>query len=518
MKSPSKLCHIITTSAVLAYGIAFSAGASDAVATMSVTAKAEEKLPEAKVWTSKHQISLAGKALSYTASAGTMLIKNDKDEPVSLFGYTAYVRDGKDDEQRLRPIVFAYNGGPGSSSAWLHMGIMGPKRSVIKDLEANTRGPFLTVENEYTILDQADIVMIDPVGTGYSRPIGKGEGKEFWGVDQDIKSVSDFIVKYVSQNKRWSSPKFILGESYGGMRTAGVAYELLSKKNLALNGIILVSPYLDYNAGATESQIDTVYVNFLSTYAATAWYHHALAERPAELQPFLREVEAFARDVYAPLLFKGKRASADERQQVLRGLARYTGISAQYWERANLRIDEGHFVQELKRATGRVVARIDSRYVGEILSPLAESMKHDAYVSAIAPALVASFNDYYRRELKVEAEREYVFSGDVGKDWDYRHTQPDIGDKVIQPNTGVDLAWTMKLNPKMKVLIATGYYDLACPYGTVEYVLDHLDLTPELRNNIAVDYYEAGHMMYVHPASMIKFKRALAGFVEGNSK
>ncbi|MYM37922.1 S10 family peptidase [Duganella qianjiadongensis] len=518
MKSSIKLLQFITTAALLASGTLHPASAGDAATTPSPASKAEDKLPEAKVWTSKHQISLAGKTFSYTASAGTMLMKNDKDEPIALFGYTAYVRDGKDDEQRLRPIVFAYNGGPGSSSAWLHMGIMGPKRTVVQDLEANTRGPFLTVDNEYTILDQADIVMIDPVGTGYSRPVGKGEGKEFWGVDQDIKSVADFIVKYVSQNKRWSSPKFVLGESYGGMRTAGVAYELLSKKNLALNGIILVSPFLDYSAGASESQLDTVYVNFLSTYAATAWYHHALAYRPAELQPFLREVEAFARDVYAPVLFKGRRASAEERQQVLRGLARYTGISEQYWERANLRIDEGHFVQELKRTTGRVVARIDSRYQGEILSPLAESMKHDAYVSAIAPAFVASFNDYYRRELKVDAEREYAFSGDVGKDWDFRHAQPDVGDRVTQPNTSVDLAWSMKLNPKMKVLIATGYYDLACPYGTVEYVLDHLDLTPELRNNIGVDYYEAGHMMYVHPASMIKFKRALAGFVDANSR
>lgn len=518
MTSSIRLLQFIASAAFLACNTTGSAWAGDNAPALPSATKIEEKIPEAKVWTSKHQISLDGKTISYTAHAGTMLMKNDKDEAIALFGYTAYVRDVRDDEQRVRPILFAYNGGPGSSSAWLHMGIMGPKRTVVKDLEANTRGPFLTVENQYTILDQADIVMIDPVGTGFSRPVGKGEGKQFWGVDQDIKSVSDFIVKYVSQNKRWSSPKFILGESYGGMRTAGLAYELLSKKNLALNGIILVSPYLDYGSGATESQLDTAYVNFLSTYAATAWYHHALAERPAELQPFLREVEAFARDVYAPVLFKGARASAEERQRALLGLARYTGISAQYWERANLRLDEGRFVQELKRATGRVVARIDSRYQGEILSPLAESMKHDAYFSAIAPAFVASFNDYYRRELKVDAEREYAFSGDVGRDWDARHAQPDVGDKVTQPNTSVDLAWSMKLNPKMKVLIATGYYDLACPYGTVEYVLDHLDLTPELRNNIGVDYYEAGHMMYVHPASMIKFKRALAGFVEANSR
>ena len=510
-----KLVYSLGVAALLACAPMMPALAADPVPT---PAKPDDKIPEAKVWTTRHQINIGGKPLAYSATAGTMQIKNDKDEPVALFGYTAYVKDIKEDEQRTRPIVFAYNGGPGSSSAWLHMGILGPKRTVLKDLEPNTHGPFLTVDNEFTILDQADIVMIDPVGTGYSRPIGKGEGKDFWGVDQDIKSVSNFIVKYLSQNKRWSSPKFVLGESYGGMRTAGVAYELLTRNNVALNGVILTSPYLDYAAGATESQIDAAYVNFLSTYAATAWYHNAVPNRPAELQPFLREAEAFARDVYAPVLYKGSRATPEERRKVLDGLVRYTGISDAYWSRANLRVDEGHFLQELMRETGQVVARIDSRYKGGILSPMAESMKYDAYASAIAPAIVATFNDYYRRELKVESEREYAFSGDVGKDWDNRHVQPDVGDKVVHPNTTVDLAWAMKLNPKMKVLIQTGYFDLACPYGTVEYVVDHLDLTPELRKNIGIDYFEAGHMMYVHPASMQKFKRSLAGFVEANSR
>ena len=516
-----KLISSLGAAALLACAALAPAQAAEqaaAPATPAAPAKADDKIPEAKVWTTRHQMTIAGKPLAYTATAGTMQIKNDKDEPIALFGYTAYVKDARDDEQRTRPLVFAYNGGPGSSSAWLHMGIMGPKRAVLKDLEPNTHGPFLTVDNEYTILDQADIVMIDPVGTGYSRPIGKGEGKDFWGVDQDIKSVSDFIVKYLSQNKRWSSPKFVLGESYGGMRTAGVAYELLTKDNVALNGVILVSPYLDYAAGATESQIDAAYVNFLSTYAATAWYHNAIPNRPAELQPFLREAEAFARDVYAPVLYKGSRATPAERQKVLDGLVHFTGINAAYWSRANLRIDEGHFLQELMRETGQVVARIDTRYVGGILSPMAESMKYDAYSSAVGPAIVATFNDYYRRELKVDAEREYAFVGDVGKDWDNRHAQPDVGDKVTHPNTTVDLSWAMKLNPKMKVLIASGYFDLACPYGTVEYVVDHLDLTPELRKNIGMEYFEAGHMMYVHPASMQKFKRALSGFVEANSK
>jgi len=454
--------------------------------------------------------------VAYTATAGTLSIKNEKDEPIALFGFTAYVKDGGD--LRARPIVFAYNGGPGSSSAWLHMGILGPKRTVLVDTESNTRGPFRTVDNEFGVLDRADLVMIDPVGTGFSRPVGKAEGKDFWGVDQDVKSVSAFIVKYLSQNGRWASPKFLLGESYGGMRSGGVAYELLTKHAVALNGVILVSPFMDYGSGGTELQNDTSYINFLTAYASTAWYHHALADRPAQLQPFLREAEAFVRDVYAPLMMKGARATAAERQAGLAGLAKYTGLSGDYWDKANLRVDEGHFLQELQRNKGIVTGRTDTRYQGGILNRLAETMKTDPYATSIAPAIVATFNDYYRQELKVESEREYAFSADVEKDWDFRHVQPDTGYKSTLPNTAVDLAYAMTLNPKMKVLVQQGYFDLACPYGTVEYLIDHLDLTPKLRENIAIEYYEAGHMMYVHPASMQKFKRVLASFVESNGR
>jgi carboxypeptidase C (cathepsin A) len=488
-----------------------------AAAASAAAAKPEDKIPEAKVWTTKHQFAVGGANFAYTATAGTVLVKNEKDEPIALFGFTAYVKDGGD--QRTRPIVFAYNGGPGSSSAWLHMGILGPKRAEMVDADSNTKGPFKAVDNEFSIIDHADLVMIDPIGTGYSRPVGKAEGKDFWGVDQDIKSVSNFIAKYVTQNNRWASPKFILGESYGGMRTGGVSYDLLTRYHMALNGVVLVSPYMDFAAGSAGLKIDVPYVNFLSTFASTAWYHHALANRPAELQPFLREVEAFARDVYAPVLFKGNHATAAERQTVLQGLARYTGVSAEYWDKANLRMDEGHFLQELMRNKGVVVGRIDSRYQGDDVNPLSESMVYDPFTAAIGPAIVATFNDYYRRELKVEFDQEYKFSnGDVGKDWDDRHVQPDSnGYKVPSATTAVDLAFAMKMNPKMKVLVQSGYFDLACPYGTVEYVIDHLDIPVSLRSNISVEYYEAGHMMYVHPGSMPKFKRVVSRFIDSNS-
>ena len=505
---------ILTLAAVASPGFAADAKPDAKPEAEGKAAPPEKPIPEAKVWVTKHKMRIGGATLAYTATAGTMQIKNADDEPVALFGFTAYAKD--DDDPRMRPIVFAYNGGPGSASAWLHMGILGPKRTVLQDVDSNTRGPFRTVENEFSILDRADLVMIDPIGTGFSRTIGKGDQKDFWGVDQDIKSVSDFIVKYLNQYGRWAAPKFILGESYGGMRSAGVAYELLTKHNVALNGVILVSPYLDLGAGNAGLQIDAPYVNFLSTFAATAWYHKVLAQQPAELQPFLREAEAFAENVYAPVLFKGARATAAERQQVLAGLERYTGVSAAYWDKANLRMDEGHYLQELMRGRGEIVGRIDTRYVGGSLNALAESMDYDPYASAIAPAIVATFNDYYRKELEVDSDREYVLSGQLYKDWDRRHNQPDIHESVPFPNTSVDLAHAMIMNPKMKVLVQTGYFDLACPYGTVEYVLDHLALPAKLRANISVDYYEAGHMMYVHPPSMKKFKDDLAGFIDAN--
>jgi carboxypeptidase C (cathepsin A) len=478
--------------------------------------KEEKPVPEAKVWTSRHQIRIAGKAIDYEASTGTLLMKNDKDEPIALFGFTAYVRQGQD--LRTRPIVFAYNGGPGSASAWLHMGILGPRRAVIEDLTSNTRGPFKLVDNEYSFLDRADLVLIDPVGTGFSRAVGKAEGKQFWGVDNDIRSVSDFIVRYLGDYQRWASPKFVLGESYGGIRTGGVSYDLLTRHNVALNGIMLVSPYLDFVSGTAGLNTDAGDANFLSTYAATAWYHKALNPRPAELLPFLREVEQWVDTVYHPVLYKGARATAEERRAALDGLARYTGVSAEYWDASNLRMDENHFLQELMRAQGKTLGRVDSRFAGGMPSRVSETTAFDPYMSAVAPAVVAAYNDYARRELGVVTELKYELSAGLYKDWDLGHVQPDSdGRKIPYPNVLPDISYAMSMNPKMKVLVQAGYFDLACPYGTVKAAIDQLNITPELRRNVQIEYYEAGHMMYVHPGSMGKFSEHLKTFIDQNA-
>ncbi len=474
-------------------------------------AKLENSIPEAMNFVSRDMIKIDGRAIEYTATAGTLLMKDKDDKPIALFGYTAYVKEGGD--KNKRPILFAYNGGPGSASMWLHMGILGPQRTAVKDLEFNTSGPFERVRNEYSILDKADLVMIDPVGTGFSQPVGEAKGEDFWGVDQDIESVSDFIARYVTDNGRWNSPKFLLGESYGGIRSGGVANYLLAHYSMSLNGVILVSPYMDFIAGNAGLKLDLPYINYFSTYAATAWYHKAIENRPDDLQVFLQEAEAFATDEYAPLLLKGNRASKEERQRVLRGMERFTGISEDYWDKANLRIDEGRFSKELLRNRKMTTGRIDSRFSGEAINHISESFVYDPFFPAVGPAFVATFNDYYREKLGVKTDRKYITSGGLYNNWDGSHAQPDLSSKVPFANTAVDLAYTMIQNPNMRVLVQQGYFDLATPYGATNYFVDHMDISPKLRKNLTVEYYEAGHMMYLHPPSRAKFKKDLAAFI-----
>ena len=278
--------------------------------------KAPPEKPEAKTFTSEHEISVQGSRVRYTATAGTLLLRDTKGEVVAEYGYTYYQKNGADPV--TRPIMFAWNGGPGSASMWLHMGVLGPQRTVVDDLEINGRGPFRRVENTYSIIDMVDLVMVDPVGTGYSIAAGEAEGKDFWGVDNDIRTVTDVIAQFISENGRWSSPKFILGESYGGMRAGGVSYDLLTRYNLALNGAILVSPYMDMagGGGVGVANMAIGYTMTLSGYAATAWFHEALEKRPADLRSFIAEVDEFDTGEYLTVMVWGARASVQERREV----------------------------------------------------------------------------------------------------------------------------------------------------------------------------------------------------------
>ena len=471
------------------------------------------EIPEAKSSTTEHAITIAGEQVQYEATAGYLIVDNAEQQPAAQFGYTAYVRKGVSDLS-TRPLMFAFNGGPGSSSIWLHMGVLGPRLVVVTDADFTPPGPYELVDNEHSILDVSDLVMIDPVGTGYSRPVGEAKNEDFWGVDQDIDSVSRFIKAYVTENGRWRSPKILLGESYGGMRAGGVSLDLLQKHNLALNGVVLVSPFMSWDSGSDGIGIDLPHVLYLPTLAATAWYHNALDARPADVAKFIEEVKAFAYDEYAPALLKGSRLGDAERKAVVAKLARYTGVSEQYWDRGNLRVSHGKYLKELLRDRGQTTGRIDSRFLGRTFNALGERMSYDPMFAAIGPPFTAAFLDYYHAELDFGRDMEYVVSGGFWGQWDWGHRQADLdGFKIPHPNTSVDLAYAMGKNPHMKVLVQQGYYDLATPQVATEYAIEHMDIPAEQRENITIEYYEAGHMMYLHEPSLKKFKDDLARFV-----
>jgi carboxypeptidase C (cathepsin A) len=488
--------------------------AAPALAQEKADQAAEGPKPEKSI--THHEISIGGQAVAYEATAGYLILENAEEKPVAKFGYTAYVREGGD--LTRRPVTFAYNGGPGSASIWLHMGVLGPRRVVVADAEFTLPPPYRRVDNEYSILDVSDLVMIDPVGTGYSRPIGEAKGPDFWGVDQDIDSVSRFIKAWVTENGRWASPKILLGESYGGMRSGGVAWALLSQHGMALNGVVLVSPFMAMVQGFDGLGIDLPHVLFLPSLAATAWYHEAIENRPEDLGAFVEEVKAFAYDRYAPALLKGNRLGAEERATVLAQLAHYTGVSETYWDRANLRVSHTQFVKELLRDRKQQAGRIDSRFVGRSFNLLGESMSYDPFNASVAAAFTGAFLDYYHSELEFGRDLDYHISGLLFGQWDWSHSTPGIGlfgpEKLPFPNTTIDLAQAMGQNPNMKLLVQQGYYDLATPQAATEYALDHMDLLPEQRDNITMEYYEAGHMMYLHPASLVKYKEDLARFIE----
>ena len=476
-----------------------------------------DKAAEPKTSVTRHQVRIDGQVVRYSATVGWMIMKNDAGKPIARFGYTAYTRDGVADLAR-RPVTFAFNGGPGSSSIWLHMGILGPRRVVVNDPGFAPPPPSQRVENEFSVLDVTDLVMVDPVGTGFSKPLGEAKGEDFWGVDQDVKSVGAFIKRYVTENGRWASPKYVLGESYGGMRSAGLANHLQSVHGMNLNGVVLVSPFLNAASGVDGAELDLPHALYLPTLAATAWYHGRIADKPASLEAFMGEVERFAYAEYLPALTRGFVISAEEKRAVATKLAAYTGTSADYWEKADLRVGHTQFLQELGRDQRTIAGRIDSRFVGPAVNPLAETMDYDPFFPAIAPAFTAAFLDYLHNELAFGRDEEYRVSAfDVKWDWQHR-TPGSRGWLSPVPNTVPDLARAMTMNPGLHVLVQQGWYDLATPQLVMKHDIDHLDITAEARRRIRVEYYEAGHMMYLHGPSMRKYRDDLAGFIRDTDR
>ncbi len=471
------------------------------------------RLPKAETSVTQHRITAAGgKPIDYTATAGTLIIRDDEDKPIASIGYVAYTR--RDAKAGSRPITFAFNGGPGSSSLWLHMGVLGPRRVVVADPQPTPAAPYRTVDNEFGLLDKSDLVLIDPVGTGISHAVCDHKDDEFWGVDPDIDSVSRFIAQYVSDNERWTSPKYLLGESYGTTRGAGIINYLRNRRALAFNGLILISVATDVEAIFAEfAGNDRPYAVYLPAYAAVAWYHHLIPNQPAALEPFLNEVRAYAAGPFATALLKGDALGAAELESVAQQLHEYTGLSVEYLKAANLRVSENAFTHELLKSRRETVGRLDGRFVGPTWDPLEKQADYDPVFTAIGAAYASTFLDYYHGELKFGQGATYRTTNfAIGEKWHWQHRTAHGEQPVV--NTGVDLAEALIKDANFKVLVLNGYYDLATPFSATEYVINHLGVPPAVGARVSLKYYEAGHMMYVNPQSIAKMKRDLDAFID----
>src|SRR5215472_12877134 len=461
------------------------------------------RLPQAESSVTQHRLSVGGKSIKYTATAGTLVIRDDEDKPIANMGYVAYTRrDIKDLAQR--PITFAFNGGPGSSSLWLHMGVLGPKRVVVSDPTPTPPAPYHTVDNEYGLLDKSDLVMIDPVGTGLSRAVCDHKDEEFWGVDPDIDSISRFIAQYLTDNNRWTSPKYLLGESYGTTRGAAIINYLRERRSLDFNGLVLVSVATDIESIFAELPgNDRPYSVYLPGYAAVAWYHHMLPNQPVSLEPLLTQVRQYAMGPYTAALLKGDALPDAERDAVAEQVHQYTGLPVEYLKAANLRVSENEFAHELLKARRLTIGRLDGRFTGPTSDLLAKETDYDPQASAISAAYAAAFLDYYHGELKFgQGETYRTTNYDIGSKWKWTH-HTEQGDQPIV-NSGVDLADALVKDPNLRVLVLNGYYDLATPFFATEYVMMHLGVPRDVAAHVQMRYYEAGHMMYVHPASIAK--------------
>lgn len=472
-------------------------------------AKPETPKPEPKdeLIVTGHTIMVNGQALHYTVTTGTMVMKDQENKAKASIFFIAYTKNNEPDASK-RPLTISFNGGPGSSSVWLHLGLLGPRRVASGDVDQLQPPPYQLVDNEHTLLTETDLVFIDPVSTGYSRATDHDKAKEFHGLEKDIESVGEFIRLYVTRYKRWKSPKFLIGESYGTTRAAGLSGHLQEQYGMYLNGIMLVSSILNFQTVEFTAGNDLPYILYLPTYAATAFYHGKLAAQyKGTLPDLLAEVETFALTDYTLALMQGDKLAADTRAQIVQKLTRYTGLSAAYIEQVNLRIEIMRFTKELLRDQRRTVGRLDSRFKGIDRDPAGEQFQYDPSYSAIQGPYSATLNDYVRSELNFESDLPYELLANLYESWDYSKHQNQF------VNVADTLRSAMTQNPFLKVIIANGYYDFATPYFATEYTFNHLELDESLRNNISMTYYEAGHMMYVHEASLAQLNQNLAKFM-----
>jgi carboxypeptidase C (cathepsin A) len=481
--------------------------------------------------TSTGAVTISGSRIDYQAAAGTLVVRADGSDPstaaqddksppaeASMF-YAAYFKRGAAAAER--PITFLFNGGPGSSSLWLHMGAFGPVRVITGDHTHTPAAPYQTVGNEESLLDASDLVFVDAPGTGFSRIRGKNADKSFYGVDQDINAFAIFVREFLSKYDRWSSPKYVFGESYGTMRAAGLSLAL-QKEDIDLNGVVLLSCILDWDLMPDDPQlnpsVDLPYVVALPSYAATAWYHHKLPRQPQDLLTFLGEVEHFATTDYALALMRGNELPPDGRQTIAETLHAYTGLPVAYLLKSNLRIEYGAFQKELLGDRDLTTGTLDTRFTGPTLDPLSKVSEYDPQSAAIGSAYVSAFNAYVRDRLHYGQGEYYKPGIPVYGSWDYRHQPPAAHKPLIAlPNVLPDLAAAMKRNPDLKVLVNGGYFDISTPFYEGWFELHHLPIPASLQDNIEYHYYRSGHMVYVHLPALKQLHDNVAAFIRATA-
>ncbi|HEX5206494.1 MAG TPA: hypothetical protein VFW10_01710 [Steroidobacteraceae bacterium] len=478
-------------------------------------------------------VTVEGHKIAYDAMAGRIIVhpkgwddatrpKGGKDAigtedgpPVASMFYVAYFKQGVD--PRTRPVTFLYNGGPGSSTVWLHMGAFGPVRVLTRNDSHTPPAPYGAVDNTYSLLDASDLVFIDAPGTGFSRIAGKDREKAFWGVDQDVYAFASFIKQFLTKYDRWNSPKYLFGESYGTPRSAVLVNELETDDSIDFNGVILLSQVLnfDLNSDGPESNpgVDLPYEVMLPTFAATAWFHHKLTSQPADLESFLKEVEQFAMGDYAHALDQGANLPEDQLNAIAAKLHDYTGLPVAYIKKANLRINGPQFEHQLQNESDLTTGRLDTRFSGPTMDPLGEEAEYDPQSAAIGSAYVSVFNGYARRTLHYTTDQEY-YPEINPTSWVFKHQPPDAPTALpIAPNVMPDLADAMKYNPNLKICLNGGYFDLATPFYQGIYEMHHLDIPQKLESNIEYHYYQSGHMVYANEASLHQIHDNVAAFI-----
>jgi carboxypeptidase C (cathepsin A) len=473
----------------------------------STNAAPDKKEPKDELSETTNSVTINGVTVKYNATAGTLVIKDEEGKARVLFFFVAYTRlDATNPGERS--VTFSFNGGPGSSSTWLHLGVLGPRRVFLKEDGSLPPPPFRLIDNQFSLLDESDLVFIDPVSTGFTRAVPVADARKYHGVDQDLQSVGDFIRLYTTRYKRWDSPKFLIGESYGTTRAAGLSGYLEDRFGMYLNGIALVSSVLDFSTISFNAGNDLPFVLYLPTETAAAWFHKKLPpDLQADRKKALMESEQYALGDYSRALMQGSALSAPDRQRVIREVARLTGLSEDYVDRANLRVHASRYFKELLRRERLTIGRYDARLTGMDLDAASDSAEYDPSFTSVLGPFTATLNDYVRRELKFESDLPYeVLTGKV-QPWDFN----DARNRYL--DVAETLRRTMTHNPYLKVFVANGYYDMATPYLATRYTFDHMGLPPSLQTNVSMGYYEAGHMMYVNQPSLAALKRDLAAFI-----